>query len=361
MEGTEPEQVPAEVYAGVLLGTAVGDALGLPAEGLSPRRIRQRWNGDWRMRLVAGRGMISDDTEHTLMVAQALLAEPEDVRRFERILGWKLRWWFLGLPGGVGWATAKACLKLWLGFPAGRSAVRSGGSGPAMRSAILGAYFARDHQRRREFVAASTRLTHRGWQAETAALAVAELAVLSIRRQGQPPVAELLEVLLALSAEPEWRKLLGQMEESLAVGSSVGDFAVRLGLGQGVAGYALHVVPMAIYAWARHPRDFRLALTNVLDCGGDTDTTGAILGALAGAVGGREAIPSAWVAGIAEWPRSVGFVERVAGRLTEQRRGKQTLGPIRLFWPGVLIRNLVFLVVILGHGFRRLLPPWGGG
>ena len=361
MEGTEPEQVPAEVYAGVLLGTAVGDALGLPAEGLSPRRIRQRWNGDWRMRLVAGRGLISDDTEHTLMVAQALLAEPEDVRRFERILGWKLRWWFLGLPGGVGWATAKACLKLWLGFPAGRSAVLSGGSGPAMRSAILGAYFARDHQRRREFVAASTRLTHRGWQAETAALAVAELAALSVRRQGQPPVAELLEVLLALSAEPQWRKLLGQMEESLAVGSSVGDFAVRLGLGQGVTGYALHVVPMAIYAWARHPRDFRLALTSVLDCGGDTDTTGAILGALAGAVGGREAIPSAWVAGIAEWPRSVGFVERVAGRLTEQRRGKQTLGPIRVFWPGVLIRNLVFLVVILGHGFRRLLPPWGGG
>ena len=40
-----------EQMEGVLLGTAVGDALGLPAEGLSPRRIARRWRGDWRMRL----------------------------------------------------------------------------------------------------------------------------------------------------------------------------------------------------------------------------------------------------------------------------------------------------------------------
>ena len=62
-----------DVLAGVLLGTAVGDALGLPAENLSSRRIRRWWKGEWRMRFVFGRGMVSDDTEHTLMVAQALL------------------------------------------------------------------------------------------------------------------------------------------------------------------------------------------------------------------------------------------------------------------------------------------------
>src|SRR5689334_11543381 len=107
-----------ESLAGVLLGTAVGDALGLPAENLSPERIRRRWKGQWRMRLCFGRGMISDDTEHTLMVAQALLAHPHDANSFQDALGWKFRWWFAGLPGGVGLATAKACLKLWAGFPA---------------------------------------------------------------------------------------------------------------------------------------------------------------------------------------------------------------------------------------------------
>jgi ADP-ribosyl-[dinitrogen reductase] hydrolase len=60
-----------ERLAGLLLGMAVGDALGLPAENLSADRIRRRWKGQWKMRFIFGRGMASDDTEHTLMVAQA--------------------------------------------------------------------------------------------------------------------------------------------------------------------------------------------------------------------------------------------------------------------------------------------------
>jgi len=114
------------------------------------------------MRFLFGRGIFSDDTEHTLMVAQALLSHPGDVAAFQRSLAWKFRWWFVGLPGGVGLATAKSCLKLWIGFPAGKCAVISAGSGPPMRSTILGAYFADEPDRRREFVLACSRLTHRG-------------------------------------------------------------------------------------------------------------------------------------------------------------------------------------------------------
>ena len=102
MNSAPTEQVLRDVYRGVLLGTAVGDALGLPAENLSPESIQLRWKGEWRMRLVFGRGMISDDTEHTLLVAQALLSHPRDAAAFQRSLGWKLRWWFESLPGG-GW------------------------------------------------------------------------------------------------------------------------------------------------------------------------------------------------------------------------------------------------------------------
>ena len=148
---SSPQERLRSTFAAVLLGTAVGDALGLPAENLSPERIRKRWKGDWRMRFLFGRGMISDDTEHTLMVAQALLRHPNDAEAFQRALGWKFRWWFAGLPGGVGLATAKACLRMWVGIPASKCAVASAGSGPAMRSAIIGAYFADDPVRRREF------------------------------------------------------------------------------------------------------------------------------------------------------------------------------------------------------------------
>jgi hypothetical protein len=33
-------------------------------------------------------------------------------------------------------------------------------------------------------------------------------------------------------------------------------------------------------------------------------------------------------------------------------------GPIPLFWPGLVPRNLLFLAAVLVHGFRRLLPPY---
>jgi ADP-ribosylglycohydrolase len=33
-------------FSGVLVGTAVGDALGLPAEGLSRGRIQRKWHGE---------------------------------------------------------------------------------------------------------------------------------------------------------------------------------------------------------------------------------------------------------------------------------------------------------------------------
>ncbi len=262
-------------FTGLLLGTAVGDALGLPAENLSAEKIRRRWRGQWRMRFIFGRGMVSDDTEHTLMVAQALLAQPKDAMAFQRTLAWKFRWWFASLPGGVGLATAKACLKLWLGFPPGKSGVNSAGSGPAMRSAVLGAYFANDPERRRDFVLASSRLTHRGWQAETAALAVAESVALTIMNRGQPEASRVMSVLRQLSSETKWQSTLAVLEVSLNAREAVSDFAARLGLERAVSGYSMHVVPVAIYAWLRHPNDFRAALISALDCGGDTDTVGA--------------------------------------------------------------------------------------
>ncbi len=183
--------------AGVLLGTAVGDAVGLPAEGLSPRRRQRLLPGPWRHRLACGRGMISDDTEHTLMVAQSLLTHPDDATAFGSSLAWRLRWWLLGLPAGVGMATARACLKLWLGFPPKCSGVYSAGNGPAMRSALLGAYFYDDRDHIERFVTASTTLTHTDPRALTGALAVAHLAAWAVQHDPmEPPNAEFVEDML---------------------------------------------------------------------------------------------------------------------------------------------------------------------
>lgn len=225
-----------------------------------------------------------------------------------------------------------------------------------MRSSILGAYFADDAEQRREFVFASSRLTHRGWQAETAALAVAESVALAVRTPASSLGVRVLERLRVLSEETEWQAILVQIESSLAANLSVSEFVRTLGLARGVTGYALHVVPVAVYAWLRHPADFRTALISALECGGDTDTVGAILGAMTGASVGKRGIPGEWLDDIADWPRSVGFMERVGAKLAEQKVAGGALGPVGLCWPGLLLRNLLFLVVVLGHGFRRLVP-----
>ncbi len=56
----------------MLLGTAVGDALGLPAEGLTRSRIQPRWHGEWRHRFVFGHGMCSGDTDTVGAIVGAL-------------------------------------------------------------------------------------------------------------------------------------------------------------------------------------------------------------------------------------------------------------------------------------------------
>jgi ADP-ribosyl-[dinitrogen reductase] hydrolase len=330
--------------------------LGLPAEGLSRQFIRRICAGRWEHRFLLGGGMVSDDTEHTLFVAQALLAHPDNAIAFQRCSAWKLRLWLLGLPAGVGFATLKATLKLWAGFPPSRSGVQSAGNGPAMRSAIIGAYFANDPAKRREFLRASTRLTHIDARAKTAALAVAEATAWGVRQT--EPVEEWLTHLPGLGTDQEWHAVCHELANALAARKSVQEFADTLGLQHGVTGYAYHTVPVALYAWVRHFGDFHAGLTAALDCGGDTDAVGAIVGALMGATMGPRGIPSEWIQGVCEWPRSTSLLVRVSERLAHQKEAARTLGPVRYFWPALIMRNAVFLLVVVAHGFRRLAPPY---
>lgn len=352
-----------EVITGALLGTLVGDALGLPREGLSRERAAKLFGGaPLRHRLVLGRGLGSDDTEHACMVAQALLSQPEDARAFARSLAWRLRGWLISLPAGVGSATLRATVRLWLGFSPERSGVASAGNGPAMRAPLLGVCLAHQPERLEAFVRASSLLTHRDALAEDGARVVGLAAAHAARQAmaGAPvDAAALLRQLDEAVSSPDLRTALRTVGTHLERGASVTELADALGLAHGVTGYTLHTVPVALYAWLRHREDFRAALEGVILLGGDTDSTGAIVGALAGATVGPRGIPPEWVAGLVEWPRSVAWLERLAGRLSAQfpmGGAPNRLGPLPLFWPGLLPRNLLLLAVVLVHGFRRLLP-----
>lgn len=343
-----------DAMLGCLLGGAVGDALGLPAEGLSRRRLHRMWHGEWRHRFVGGRGMFSDDTEHTLMVGAALIRHHEDEGAFQRELARSLRWWLAALPAGTGLATARSIIRLWCGVSPERSGVRSAGNGAAMRSAIVGVYFADDADRRQTFVRASTRITHTDPRAEEGAQLVAEAAALAVR--GVDAQAS-LGILRPLLVSDEMKDRFSAIERSLSGAETVARYAERIGCGEGVSGFAPNTVAVALYAWLRHRGDFRSTLTSAMACGGDVDSVGAIVGGIAGAEAGEAGIPAEWIQPIADWPRSIGYVRRLASALAEARAHGATRVP-SLLWPAILARNALFLVIVLLHGLRRLLPPY---
>jgi ADP-ribosyl-[dinitrogen reductase] hydrolase len=325
---------------GVLLGTAVGDAIGLPYEGLSPARVERRLARHGRLRhsLVLGHGMISDDTEHACLVAHALVVSRAEPAEFRRALARRLRWWLLALPPATGLATARAILRLWLGWSPARSGVVSAGNGPLMRAALIGAC-ARDDAHVCALIEASTCMTHRDPRAEQAALAVARLA-----RADQAPA----DVIAAIG-DPALRARTHQAMVAAHEGAELAALRVVLGFERGVTGFVNDTLPAVVFCRLRWPDDPRAAIEAAIRLGGDTDTVAALVGALMGARLGPAALPQEWIDGIRDWPVGVATLQRLAGALV----GLEQPPPLR-FLAG-LARNLALLGVVLGHALARML------
>ncbi len=343
---------------GCILGTAVGDSLGLPYEGVSPQRAMRLLGPADRHRFFFRRGMISDDTEHTCMVAQSLIEAGGDARLFSRRLAAHLRWWILALPAGVGKATARAGFKLWLGAKPENAGVFSAGNGPAMRAAIFGAAID-DLTLMLDLVRASSKLTHSDPKAEFGAIAIALAAKHSRDHQSVDANVWLGQVVdTAGEAAAELVEWLRQAIDSVTTKESTKAFAQRLGLDRGVSGYTYHTVPVAIHAWLSHPADYRRAVSAIIECGGDADTTAAIVGGIVGAAVGAEGIPKEWLSGIWDWPRSRLWMQNLGDALADSLAGNApTKAPV-INPLAVIPRNLLFLAVVLFHGFRRLAPPY---
>ena len=348
-----------KAYIGCLLGTATGDALGLPYEGLSPTRAKKLFPDPTKHHLIFNKGMVSDDTEHAAFVAQAMIRSDGDVDLFQKQLARSLRWWLLALPAAIGFATLRSILKLWLGFPPHKSGVFSAGNGPSMRSPILGVAFGDDEKKLKQFVKASTEITHSDPKAYYAALAVALAAYQSASDEAASPerfLATLKEMLPQVDAQ-ELHELLQRAADSAAKGEPVAEFARDIGSNKGITGYSYHTVPCVLQVWFREPEDFERGLQNIIKAGGDTDTAGAIFGGIVGAKVGKQGIPESWLNDIIEWPKSISWLERLGSAVAGAEQSTAARCP-RYFVPGILLRNVIFLLIVLAHGFRRLAPPW---
>lgn len=362
---------------GCLLGSAVGDALGLACEGLSPRRQTSLFPDLSHYHFLPGkRGMISDDTEHLCLVAQALLRSGGEPRAFQRALAWQLRFWLLGLPAGIGLATLKGILKLWLGVSPEHSGVFSAGNGPAMRASLLGVLYATQPEKLKALNRISARLTHSDPKAEWGALAIALAAGFHTLQHPQGEFVSQFRSLLPTPLPPEAQELLTLLEkaeEQAEQGREQGlseqgqqaalqSFIESLGCKKGITGYMYHTVPAVLFVWLLQPKDVVAGLQLLIRAGGDTDTTAALLGAILGAERSSEigsaALPPDLLKTLWEWPRSTAWMSETAQKLLPLLESESPQMPQKLAVWQLPLRNFIFLFAVLFHGFRRLFPPY---
>jgi ADP-ribosylglycohydrolase len=210
----------------------------------------------------------------------------------------------------------------------------------------------------REFVRRSTRMTHTDPRAEQAALAIAWAAYLSSIKVSRP--ADVADRLGRESGDPagELSQRIHRAIASADAGQPTEAFAADLKLGRGVTGYVLHSVPVVLQAWLRFPEDYASAVRSVIRCGGDADTTAALVGAIVGARVGVEGIPEPWRAGLAEWPRNLRWIARLGRELARGPADGRPRRPVPMNPVGLVSRNMVFAGAVLAHVVRRTLPPY---
>lgn len=280
---------------GVLLGLACGDALGRPVEFRSARRIADEHgtldamvgDGTWGQ----PPGTVTDDTAQALCIARSLVAEesfqPEDVA--ERFVAW-----YDTDPFDVGRMTAMAIENLdrgvpwdeagqdvWEAQPEGQNA----GNGSVMRCPPLAIAYAHDPERLAATSRASSQITHADPRC-TAGCAVLNHTIAALLRDEDGPLSIALDR-CGGELPPELERALAPVAD----GRSPDELQT--------SGYVVHTLQTALHD-ALTAEDAESAVVTAVNRGGDTDTIGAVAGAVAGARFGADALPDRWLETIDE-------------------------------------------------------------
>ena len=96
----------------------------------------------------------------------------------------------------------------------------------------------------------------------------------------------------------------------------------------------------------------------IIRCGGDADSTAALLGIWMGAHLGRRVAPDTLLARLKDPPARPDTLHMLA---TATARAVQSAAPQpvrRPLYPLRLGRNLLFLALVIAHLLRRALPPY---
>ncbi|MER5596992.1 ADP-ribosylglycohydrolase family protein [Streptomyces sp. NPDC002265] len=317
---------------GALLGLAVGDALGAPAENMRPSEIRARWG---RIKgYVAEKPAGTDDTEYAIFSGLLLARHGCALTPAHVEAAWH-EWIADRAEGpfrGAGFSERGTLENLRRGLAAPISAQHrhAWSDGLAMRAAPFGVFAAGRPAEAARLVAIDGSVSHEGegiygGQAVAAGVAAA--------MAGARPTTV---VAAALAVVPDDSWTARSLRRAVTVAHR-GERAVRSAVV--IGGYpwtdlAPEAVALAFGAYAAADGDFRDAVLTAVNMGRDADTTAAVAGALAGATQGEGAIPAEWAAAIGPargscLPSMAGHhVLDVAELLTPDENGKwDTAGP----------------------------------
>jgi len=281
----------------VLTGLAVGDALGMPFETEPPTSQRLlEWDGvsylgsDYHL---LSPGQWTDDTMMACLIAQVLIENGGYVA--EKVSARYAGWLASGDLRGMGKTTRAALQRLQAGVLWTDSGVLGSlGNGSAMRAAPIGVWYRDDLPTVDRVARLDAAVTHRSPEASDASAAVALAAallalgvprfhILRLVLERLPPLGAIAEGLSRLSLDAGDPRTEKTMAAEMAA--------------MGTRAVATQTVPAAFYAFL-HGKDYLSTVSAAVQAGGDTDTTAAIAGALAGIFYGRAGIPAHLLAGL---------------------------------------------------------------
>lgn len=258
---------------GALLGLAIGDALGAPAEFMTAGEIKSKYGvlremvgGGW-LRLKPGQ--TTDDTDMSLCVARAIADA----------CGWDLPGvagqfaaWLKTKPIDVGDTCRRGIrnfmLKGELETPCNEW---DAGNGALMRMAPVGLFTLGDDALLKRCAVEQAHITHNHPLSDAACVCYGRLLHLAVTAASKTRIRREVDSLVA-----EFPTFGFEPYRGLATGYVVDTF-------------------QTVCTYFFRGRDFEECVVGAVNQGGDADTTGAILGGLAGAYYGLEAIPRRWL------------------------------------------------------------------
>jgi ADP-ribosylglycohydrolase len=325
-------KITAEQVESVLLGVAVGDALGVPAE-FKPR-------GTFKVTDMTGYGSHSqplgtwsDDTSLTLCLAEAMAGGFTGNSLLEKTAENFIRWFEKaeftahGKVFDIGISTSKAIRNLRKGLPpteSGCAGVNENGNGSLMRIAPLVFHVADKPQEERfEIVRQVSAITHAHYISVIACIAYVEYLLKLL--QGEDKIT-------AFEAVQE------EMTNAFTVldASGAQSHFIRLLL----PGSRIHILPekkikssgfvvgtLEAAFWCFLTTDtYRDAVLKAVNLGDDTDTTAAVAGGLAGLYYGfgESGIPQDWIGKLAGVKGILDTADRIAKSNNQVRVSPET-------------------------------------